>query len=74
MNELAVLERRLNKIGIEIELMGNIPWIYLTKVNGNTVQEPDFTANHGFVIAWNKNNIELVSNRKSIFEIIRKYK
>ena len=54
--------------------MGNIPWIYLTKVNGNTVQEPDFTANHGFVIAWNKNNIELVSNRKSIFEIIRKYK
>ena len=74
MNELVVLERRLNKIGIEIELMGNMPWVYLTKVNGNAVRESDFTANHGFVIAWNRNNIELVSNRKSIFEIIRKYK
>lgn len=74
MNELAVLERRLNKIGIEIELMGNVPWVYLTKVNGNAINKSDFTANHGFVIAWNRNNIELVSNRKSIFEIIRKYK
>jgi hypothetical protein len=76
MNELAVLEKRLNKIGIEIELMGNVPWIYLTKVNGNTVQESDFTANHGFVIAWvlNVDKVELDSNRKHIFEIIRKYK
>ena len=74
MNELAVLERRLNKIGIEIELMGNVPWIYLTKVNGNVIDKSDFTANHGFTIAWNRDTIELDSNRKRIFEIIRKYK
>jgi hypothetical protein len=74
MNELEIFINRLKKIGIELELMGNVPWIYLTKVNGNVVQEPDFTANHGFVVAWNRNNIELVSNRKSIFKIIRKYK
>jgi hypothetical protein len=74
MNELAVLERRLNKIGIEIELMGNVPWVYLTKVNGNVIDKSDFTANHGFTIAWNRDTIELDSNRKRIFEIIRKYK
>ena len=74
MNELAVLERRLNLIGIKIELMGNVPWVYLTKVNGNTINKSDFTANHGFTIAWNRDTIELDSNRKRIFEIIRKYK
>ena len=76
MNELAVLERRLNKIGIKIELMGNIPWIYLVRVNGNTVRQSDFTAHYGFTIAWTvcENKIMLDHNTKRIFEIIRKYK
>lgn len=74
MNELVVLKNRLSKIGIEIELIGNIPWIYLTKVNNNIIDESDFTANHGFVIAWDRDKIELDPNRKRIFEIIRKYK
>lgn len=74
MNELVILKNRLSKIGIEIELVGNIPWIYLTKVNDNVIDESDFTANHGFVIAWDRDTIELDSNRKRIFEIIRKYK
>jgi len=76
MNELFTLKNRLSKIGIEIEVVGNIPWIYLTKVNNNVIDESDFTANHGFVIAWvlNVDKIELDSNRKHIFEIIRKYK
>ena len=76
MNELVILKNRLSKIGIEIELMGNIPWIYLTKVNGNVIDESDFTANYGFVIAWvlDVDKVELDSNRKRIFEVIRKYK
>ena len=74
MNELVVLKNRLSKIGIEIELMGNIPWIYLTKVNDNVIDESDFTANHGFVIAWSRDTIELDPNIKRIFEVIRKYK
>jgi len=74
MHDLVVFQRRLNRIGIEIELASNVPWVYLTKVNGNVIDKSDFTANHGFTIAWNRDTIELDSNRKRIFEIIRKYK
>jgi hypothetical protein len=74
MNELSVLERRLSKIGIGIELSGNIPWIYLTKVNGNVIKPSDYTSNHGFTIAWYKDDIVLDSDTKRIFQMIRKYK
>ena len=43
--------RRLKKIGIEVELLGNYPWIYLDKVNGKKVTEK-FEANHGFTAFW----------------------
>lgn len=33
---------RLRKIGINVELFGNYPWIYLDKVNGNKVKREDF--------------------------------
>lgn len=74
MNELSVLERRLSKIGIGIELSGNIPWIYLTKVNGNVINSSDYNSNHGFTIAWYKDDIVLDSDTKRIFQMIRKYK
>jgi hypothetical protein len=76
-NELEVLKNRLSKIGIEIELMGNVPWIYLRSVNGNIVKPEDWNANHGYTIAWlpvNRNNkIHLDSDLKRTFEVIRKY-
>ena len=34
-NEVEILIRRLKRIGIEIVLQGNIPWVYLDKVNNN---------------------------------------
>ena len=74
MNEVQILINRLKKIGIELELMGNVPWIYLTKVNGNVIDESDYTSNHGFTIAWNRDKIELDSDTKRIFQVIRKYK
>tara|TARA_R110000772_G_scaffold11545_1_gene36016 strand:+ start:1993 stop:2244 length:252 start_codon:yes stop_codon:yes gene_type:complete len=39
--------RRLKKIGIFVELSGNVPWVYLRKVNGIPVKGL-FYANHGF--------------------------
>ena len=39
--------RRMNKIGIDIGLIGNYPWIYLDTVNGKKVKGT-FMANHGF--------------------------
>lgn len=69
---------RLQKIGINIELSGNYPWIYLEKVNDHRVKEEDyFKGNHGFTIAFypirNGQKMELTDISK-VFEIIRKYK
>ncbi len=75
---LSTLVERMRRIGIEIELMGNYPWIYLLKVNGNHIREEDFTANHGFNIAWygirNDDGIRLAEDPKTIIALIRKYK
>ena len=72
MNALDRLIPRLKKIGIEIELAGNYPWIYLEKVNGNEIQEEDYYfANHGFTIAFYQKK-EILDIKKT-FQIIRKY-
>jgi hypothetical protein len=75
-NVINRLVPRLRKIGINVELFGNVPWIYLDKVNGNKVKEK-FHANHGFTIAFypirNDQKMELTDIRE-IFKIIRKYK
>jgi hypothetical protein len=75
-NELEVLKNRLSKIGIEIELIGNIPWIYLRSVNGNFVKKEDWTANHGYTIAFygsKTDGISLDSDTSRMFRVIRKY-
>lgn len=78
MNVLDVLIKRLNKIGIDIKLAGNYPWIYLETVNGNRIKEDDYyLANHGFTIAFmpmsEREKIEITDIKKT-FEVIRKYK
>ena len=74
MKTLNTLYKRLHKLGIEITLVGNYPWIYLHKVNGNLVKEK-FMAEHGFTIAFlvGRHDMQL-TDRKKIFEIIRKYR
>lgn len=78
MNEVDVFIRRMKRIGIELELVGSVPWIYLNKVNGNKVRPEDYNANHGYTIAWCPvrldQRIHLDSDIKRTFEIIRKYK
>ena len=74
-NVINRLVPRLRKIGIDVELIGNYPWIYLRKVNGNTIKER-FEGNHGFTIAFlplKDDKMEL-TNITEIFKIIRKYK
>ena len=74
MNQLHKFYLRLKAIGIDITCIGNYPWIYLDTVNGNRVVEK-YMANHGFTIAilTQTDNIE-ITDRKKIFEIIRKYR
>ena len=73
---VTILRNRLLKIGITIEMISNYPWIYLDKVNGNTVKEKYF-ANHGFTIGFNPAKLGDVfsyTDLTQIFRIIRKYK
>jgi hypothetical protein len=74
---ISILVRRLRRCGIEIELVGNYPWIYLDKVNGIRIKSEDFTANHGFNIAWygirNEDKIRLAEDPKTIIALIRRY-
>ena len=78
MTQLDVLTKRLKKINIEIEIVGNYPWIYLETVNNNRIKEDDYyLANHGFTIAFmpmsDREKIEITDIKKT-FEVIRKYK
>jgi hypothetical protein len=70
-NVLSRLVPRLKKIGINIEMVGNYPWIYLEKVNGNRIQKEDYyCGNHGFTIAF----LPIKPDIREVFKIIRKYK
>ena len=78
MNDIEIFVNRMKKIGIELELVGNVPWIYLVSVNGNRVREIDYNANHGYTIAWYPVRLgekpRLDSDLNRTFDIIRKYK
>jgi len=70
-NKLSILISRLKKINIEIECLGNYPWIYLYKVNGNRVKEK-YLANHGFTIMFSGSGE--FTDLKEIFKVIKKYR
>jgi hypothetical protein len=75
MNDLGVLIKRLKKIGINIEIVTNYPWIYIEKINGKIVKEK-FMANHGFTVAFmpiHKEQKLKLTDSKEIFKLIRKY-
>lgn len=75
MYKIETLIRRLKKIGINIKLFGNYPWIYIDEINDKKVIEK-FQANHGFTIAFLpvKPNQELnFTDISEIFKLIRKY-
>ena len=76
MNKIETFIKRLKRIGINIELFGNYPWIYLDVINGVKVTEK-FEANHGFTIAFHpvRPGQELAfTDITEIFKLIRKYK
>lgn len=76
MKKLDVFIKRLKKIGIEVTLIGNYPWIYLDTVNGRKVTEK-YEANHGFTIAFLPVRADRpfrFTDLSYIFEIIRKYR
>jgi hypothetical protein len=75
-DKLDVFVKRLKKIGIDVKLTGNFPWIYLDKICGMKVSET-FQANHGFTIMFlpgrNDSPVSNFTDITEIFKLIRKY-
>jgi hypothetical protein len=75
MDILEVFIKRMKKLNIEIELVGNYPWIYIDKINGKNVVEK-FEGNHGFTIAFlpiRKEQKMKFTDIGEIFRLVRKY-
>jgi len=74
-DHLGNLIRRLRRLGIELEIGGNLPWLYMDKINGKPVTEK-FNANHGFTVAFypmkDTDDIK-ISDISETFKLIRKY-
>lgn len=72
-NEVEKLRIRLLKIGIDLELTGNYPWIYLSKIKGKVVKEKN-NSEHGFVIGYSTHNgTILIKDSSKIFSLLRDY-
>lgn len=64
---------RLKKIGVNVELAGNYPWVYLDKVNGKKVKGT-YEGNHGFTVffaAIRPGQKDTMTDTKIIFNKIR---
>ena len=65
--------RRLNRLGIDVQLGYNVPWVYMEEINGIPVLER-FQADHGFTaffIPVNANMPMKFSDSKIVFKKIR---
>ena len=75
MDKLTTFIDRTRRIGIDIKLVGNFPWVYMDSINGNKVTEK-YQANHGFCIAYlpiRKDQDINFTDIEEIFKLIRKY-
>jgi len=70
------LIRRLKKIGIELDMFSNAPWIYIDTINGKKVTEK-LGSDHKFTIGFHpakKGDEFQFIDLKEVFKIIRKYR
>jgi len=74
-DKLIIFVGRMKKLGIDIKLAGNYPWIYIDEINGKLVTEK-FEGNHGFTIAFlpiRKDQELNFTDIGEIFQLVRKY-
>ncbi len=74
-DKLEIFVNRLKRLGIDITLVANVPWIYIDKINGKRVTEI-FQGNHGFTVAFlpaQKGKELFFTDIGEIFKLIRKY-
>ena len=75
-DKIKVFVERLKKIGIEVKLVGNYPWVYIDEICGVKVKEK-FQGNWGFTLiflpARNDSPPSEFTDITEIFKLIRKY-
>ncbi len=75
-DKIKVFVERLKKLGIEVKLMGNYPWVYIDEICGIKVKER-FEGNHGFTLIFlpvrNDSPPSEFTDITEIFKLIRKY-
>lgn len=75
-DKINVFVERLKKIGIDVKLLGNFPWVYLDEICGIKVKEK-FRGNHGFTIIFLPGRTDSPPSEftdiTEIFKLIRKY-
>jgi hypothetical protein len=74
--KITIFVERLKKIGIDVKLSGNFPWVYIDEICGIRVTEK-FEANHGFTLIFlpgrNDSPVSEFTDITEIFKLIRKY-
>jgi hypothetical protein len=75
-DKIKVFVERLKKIGIEVKLVGNYPWVYIDEICGVKVKEK-FQGNCGFTLIFLPPRTDSPPSEftdiKEIFKLIRKY-
>ena len=76
-DKIKVFVERLKKIGIEVKLVGNYPWVYIDEICGIKVKEK-FEGNWGFTLIFLPARTDSPPSEftdiTEIFNLIRKYK
>jgi len=76
MSPIAVFVYRMKRVGIDVKLIGNLPWIYINEINGKIVTEK-YQGDHGFTLALGsirEAGKTKFTNISKIFNLIRKYR
>ena len=75
-DKINVFIDRLKKIGIEVKLVGNYPWVYIDEICGTKVKEK-FQGNWGFTLIFLPARTDSPPSEftdiTEIFKLIRKY-
>jgi hypothetical protein len=68
--------RRLKRIGIDVQLSANAPWVYLDSVNNQVLMGELFMANHGFTAFWlpvHEGRDIVFTDRRKVIAKVREY-
>lgn len=72
---LEAFQDRMLKLGINVELVGNYPWVYIESINGKRVTET-FRSDHGFTIAFIPIRLGQkleITDISEVMNLVRKY-